>query len=281
MSTYFLTFCRHCDQICCASCSCHNSWRIHRIDSWLIALLSSASCFFGTKSGFMISFTLNFLFNLLEEVEVDGLFPSLVGLLDEGIWSALVVSVLVEDLVGDLVRDFVRDLVGDFVGDFVEDFSGSISVEGVGSFVGDRGGVCVGDIDEDLGGEGLGEVDGDFVGKGGVAGSSSLMGIKLTYGESSMTSSSCKLFPEGFGMSKRTFFGFLLDEVIASIASLNVSEISCHACLMAASPSSLDVESSNLFLFVSLVWVGCASDQIWKARCRTFFWILGWLKSRS
>ena len=46
----------------------------------------------------MISFTLNFLLDLLEEVEVNGLFPSLVGFSDEGFGSAKVVSVLDRDL---------------------------------------------------------------------------------------------------------------------------------------------------------------------------------------
>ena len=96
-------------------------------------------------------------------------------------------------------------------------------------------------------------MDGDFDGKGGVVGSSSLMGVGLTFGESSMTLGSCKLVPEGFGMSKRTIFGFLLDEVVAAIASLNASEISCRACLLDASPSGPDVESFDLFLFVTLV----------------------------
>ena len=169
-----------------------------------------------------------------------------------------------------VVLVLVGNLVGDFVGDLVKDFSGSISVRGVGSFVEDGGEVRVGDTNRDLGGEGLGEMEGDFVSEGGVVGSSSLMGIRLTSGESSITSGSCKLVPEGFGMSKRTFFGFLLDEVVSCVVSLNVSKISCHACLIVASPSGLDVGRSNLFPFVSLVCVGCASDQIWKAHCRTF-----------
>ena len=96
-------------------------------------------------------------------------------------------------------------------------------------------------------------MDGDFVREGGVAGSSSSTSVGLTFGESSMTSGSCKLVPEGFGMSKRMFFDFLLDEAIAAIASLNASEISYSACLMAASPFGLDVGSSDLFLFVALV----------------------------
>ena len=80
-------------------------------------------------------------------------------------------------------------------------------------------------------------------------------------------------------MSKQTFFGFLLDEVIACIASLNASEISCRACFMAASLSGPDVGRFDFFLFFALVCMGYASDQIWKAHYRTFFWILGWLKS--
>lgn len=222
----------------------------------------------------MISFTLNFILPLLEDVEVDGIFPSVVGLLDEGFRSVVVVSVLVRDLVGDFVGELVEVFIGDFVGDvvgvfvgyfirdFVDDFSRSISIRGLGSFVGDEGGVWVGDTDGDLGGEGLGEMEGDFIGEGGVASSSSSTGIGLTTGELSITSSSCKLVPEGFGMSKWTFFGFLLDEVIACIASLNVLEISCHAFLMVASPSGLNVGSSNLFLLFALVCVGYASDQI-------------------
>ena len=101
----------------------------------------------------MISFTFNFLLALLEDVEVDGVFPSVVGLSDEGFRSVVVVLVLVRDLVGDFVKqlvrvfigDFVREVVrvfvGNFVGDFVDDFSGSISVGGLGSFIGDRGRV--------------------------------------------------------------------------------------------------------------------------------------------
>ena len=123
----------------------------------------------------------------------------------------------------------------------------------MGSFIGDERGVWVSDTDRDLGGEGVGEMEGDFVSEGGVAGSSSSTGVKLTSRESFITSGSCKLVPEGFGMSKRTFFDFLLDDAIACIASLNASEISCHACLMVASPSGLDVGSFDLFLFVALV----------------------------
>ena len=96
-------------------------------------------------------------------------------------------------------------------------------------------------------------MDGDFIGEGGVASTSSLMVVGLIFGESSMTSGSCKLVLEGFGMSKQMFFSFLLDEVVTTIASLNASEISCWACLMVASPSGPDVESSDLFLFVTLV----------------------------
>ena len=102
----------------------------------------------------------------------------------------------------------------------------------------------------------------DFVSEGGVAGSSSSTGNRLTTGESSITSGSYNLVPEGFGMMKWIFFGFLFNEVIACIASLNASKISCRACLMKTSPSVLDVGSSNLFLLFSLVCVGCASDQI-------------------
>ena len=68
-----------------------------------------------------------------------------------------------------------------------------------------------------------------------------------------MTSGSSNLVTMGFGMSKRTIFGFLLDEAIVSIASLNASEISCWSCLIAASPSGPEIRSSNLFIFVALV----------------------------
>ena len=92
---------------------------------------------------------MNFLLALLEGIEVDGLFPSIVGMSDEGFGSVAIVSVLVQDLAGDFVGDlvgvFIRGFVGDFDGDFggdlVKDFSGSISVGGVGSFVRDGGGV--------------------------------------------------------------------------------------------------------------------------------------------
>ena len=82
-------------------------------------------------------------------------------------------------------------------------------------------------------------------------------------------------------MSKWMLFGFLLDEAISCVASLNTSKISCHTCFMAASLSGLDVGRSNLFLFFALVYVGCTSDQIWKARCKTFFLILGRSKFNS
>ena len=114
-------------------------------------------------------------------------------------------------------------------------------------------------------------MEGDFIDDGGVAGSSSSIGVGLTFGESSMTSGSCKLVPEGFGMSKRMLFNFLLDEAITAITSLSASEISCRACLMVTSSSGPDVGSSDLFLLFSLICMGCTSDQIWKARCRSFF----------
>lgn len=117
--------------------------------------------------------------------------------------------------------------------------------------------------------------------RGGVAGSSSSTWVGLTSRESSITSGSYKVVLEGFRMSKWMLFGFLLDEVVACVASLNASEISCHACFMAASLSGPDVGRSNLFLFFALVCMGCASDQIWKAHCRTFFLILGWSKFNS
>ena len=72
------------------------------MDSWLTALLSSTSCSVSTKSGFTISFNLNFLllgfFDLLEGVEVDGLFPSFVGFLDEGFGLMMGFSAVVSSL---------------------------------------------------------------------------------------------------------------------------------------------------------------------------------------
>ena len=92
----------------------------------------------------------------------------------------------------------------------------------MGSLVKDGGGVWVDDIDGDLGGEGVGEMEGDFVGEGGVAGSSSLTRVKLTSGESSITSGSCKVVLEGFKMSKWTLFDLLIYEVIACCFSKRV-----------------------------------------------------------
>ena len=111
--------------------------------------------------------------------------------------------------------------------------------------------------------------------------SSSSTWVGLTSRESSITSGSYKLVLEGFGVSKWTFFGFLLDEAIACIDSLNASEISCRAYCMAASLSESDVGRFDLFLFFALVYEGCASDQIWKAHCKTFFWTLGCSKPNS
>ena len=272
-------------------------------------MLISANCSVGTKLGFAISFNLNFLFPLLEGVEVDGLFFVEVGLSNGGFGLVVVASVLASDFVGDfvvevvgvflgefvrlvvkvfvgdLVRevvgvfvgDVIRAVVGGFAGDFVEDFPGSTSVGGLGFLVGEGGG----DIDGDLGGEGVGEMDRYLLGKGGVAGSSSSTWVGLTSGESSITYGSSTVVPEGFEISKWTVFCFLLEEVVACVASLNASEISCCACFIAASLSGPDVGRSDLFLFFSLVCVGCASNQIWKACCRTFFFILGWLKFNS
>ena len=104
-----------------------------------------------------------------------------------------------------------------------------------------------------MGGEEIGEIDGDFDGEGGVVGSSSLTIVGLTLGESFMTSGSSNLVMVVFDMSKRIVFGFLLDEVVVAIASLNASEISCQSCLMATSPFGLELGSSDLFLFVTLV----------------------------
>ena len=131
----------------------------------------------------------------------------------------------------------------------------------MGFFVKDGGRVWVNDTNGDLGGEGLGEMEGDFIGEGGVAGSS-LTQVRLTSGESSITLGSCKLVLESFGMLNQTFFIFLLDEVVASIASLNASKISCHACFMAASLFSPDVRRSDLFIFFALVCMGYAPNQI-------------------
>lgn len=276
-------------------------------------MLSSTNCSVGTKLVFAISFTLNFILPLLADVEVDGLFFVDVGLSNLGFGLVVVVSVLVEDFVGDFigevvgvftgdfigsvvgvfvgdlvgevvgvfVGDVIGEMVGDFAGDFVEDFLGFVFIEGLGSLVRDGGGVWVSDTDGDLGGEGVGEMEGVFVGEGGVVGSSSSTWVRLMSGESFITFGSFKVVPEGFRMSKRTFFGFLLDEVVACVASLNASEISCHTYFIAASLSSPDVGRSDLFLLFSLICVGCASDQIWKAHCRTFFFILGWSKFNS
>ena len=78
----------------------------------------------------MISFTLNFLLPFLEDVEVDGIFPSDVGLSDEGFRLVVAVLVLVKDLVGDFVGEVVRVFIGDFVeevvGVFVGDFVGEV-----------------------------------------------------------------------------------------------------------------------------------------------------------
>lgn len=180
----------------------------------------------------------------------------------------VVFSVLVGDLVwdftGDLVRDFVGDLVGDFVKDLVRDFPRSVSV-------GEGGGIFVGNTDRNLGGEEIREIDGDLNGEGGVAGSSSMTVVRLTLGESSMTLGSSKFVMAGFGMSKWTDFGFFLDETVSAIDSLNASEISYRACLMAISPSGSEAGSSDLFLFVSHICVSCAFDHILNARWRTFF----------
>ena len=105
-------------------------------------------------------------------------------------------------------------------------------------------------------------MEGDFVSEGGVVSSSSSTWVGLTLEESSITSGSSRVVPEGFGMSKWTLFCFLLEEVIACVVSLNVSEISCRTCFMVASLSGPDVGRSNLFLFFALVYVGYASNQI-------------------
>lgn len=163
-------------------------------------------------------------------------------------------------MVGVFVEDVFGAVVGGFVGDFVGDFFRFVSVRGLGSLVEDGGGVWVSDIDRDLGGEGVGEMEGDFVGEGGVVDSSSSTWVGLTSGESSITYGSSNVVPEGFGMSKWTLFGFLLEEVVACVASLNSSDISCRAFFMVASLSGPDVGRSDLFLFFALVCVGCASD---------------------
>ena len=88
------------------------------MDSWLTAMPSSTSWYVDTKSGFTISFILNFLllgfFDLLEGVEVNGVFPSFVGVSNEEFGSLVVFSVVVGSL-GDGVL-LVRVLVGDLVG---------------------------------------------------------------------------------------------------------------------------------------------------------------------
>ena len=122
-----------------------------------------------------------------------------------------------------------------------------------------------------MGGEEIRQIDGDFDGEGGVLGSSSLMVVVLTLGESPMTLGSSMLVMAGFGMSKWTVFGFFLDEVVYAIASLNAFEISCQACLMVASPSGSEVGSSDHFLFIAHVCVDYVFDHILKACWRTFF----------
>ena len=58
------------------------------MDSSFIALLSSANWAIGTKSGLTISFNLNFFlssfFNLVDGVEVDGVFSLVLVFSDEG-----------------------------------------------------------------------------------------------------------------------------------------------------------------------------------------------------
>ena len=82
------------------------------MDSWFTALLSSASWSIGTKLGFIISFKLNFFlsgfFDLVDGVEVDGVFSSVVVFPNEGFWLSVGFSVVVGSL-GDGVI-----LVGDF-----------------------------------------------------------------------------------------------------------------------------------------------------------------------
>lgn len=130
-----------------------------------------------------------------------GFSLSVVVFSDEGFGSSTGFSVVVSSL-GDgvfLVRVLVRH------------FSGSVFVGGLGSFMRQGGGVCVSETDEDLGGNEVGEIDGVFEGEGGVEGSSSSIVVGLTLGVSSMTSGSSMLVTAGFGMSKWTVFGFLLD----------------------------------------------------------------------
>ena len=98
----------------------------------------------------MISLSLNFFlsdfFDLVDGVEVDGVFSSGEVFSVEGFWSSAEFLVIV---------DFLGD--GVFL---VEDFFGTISIGGVGSFIGDSGGVCVGDMGADV----TGETDGVFEG---------------------------------------------------------------------------------------------------------------------
>ena len=174
------------------------------MDSWFTALLSFSNWAIGTKLGLTIYFSLNFFlfgfFYLVDGVEVDGVFS--LGMFFSGLWS-LAWFLVVVGFLGD----------GVFLGG---DFSNVVSVRGFGSFIRDGGGVCVGD----LGGDMLGETDEVFEGDGKVDGSSSSMVVGLTLRESLMTSGSSKLVTLGFGMSNQTVLGFLLDEVVSSVASL-------------------------------------------------------------
>lgn len=231
------------------------------MDSWFTILLSSESSSVGTKSSFTISFNLNFFLSSFFDL-VDGgrgrwSFFFGCDFSVEGFWSLAGVSIVINSL-GD----------GVFL---VRDFSGFVSVEGFGSFVGEGGGVCIGEIDGDLHGDDVGETDGVFEGEGDVDGSSSSTIVGLMLGESSMTLGSSMLVTLGFRMSKQTVLGFLLDEVVSAFASLYACEISYQACSITASPSGQRARRSDLFLFVTLVYVDYALDKILKALLSTFF----------
>ena len=198
---------------------------------------------------------MSYFFNLVDGVEDNKVFSSVV--LFEGFWLSMVVSVII---------GFLGD--GVFLGGH---FSSVVSVKGFGSFVEDGGGVCISETDGDLGGDDVEEIDEVFEGDGSVDGSSSSTIVGLKLGKSSMTSGSSMLVTLGFGTSKQTVLGFLLDEVVSVIASLYACKIYCWACSIVVSPSGPRVGISNLFLFIALVCVNSTLDQILKALWCTFF----------
>ena len=87
----------------------------------------------------------------------------------------------------------------------------------------------------------------------------------LEGGESSTTSGSSWVFALVFGRSNRTLLGFFPDEDASISESLYAFVISCQSCSMVASHSDPRDRNSDLFLFVALVLVGWAFDQILKA----------------